>query len=83
MEIDEEQIYNKLRRLKVGKSCGPYGFHPRLNKALVSLLCNPLKLFYHTCIDNSCIPAVWRETNSSSIYKKGNKCTAKTTGPLA
>ena len=35
------------------------------------------------CIDNSCIPSVCREANITSIYKKGNKFTAKNDRPIS
>ena len=71
--IDEEDIKKRLRDLKVGKSPGPDGIHPRVLKELHEVLSIPLKIIFEESIRKSSLPEVWKTANITALFKKGDK----------
>ena len=70
-EID---IAAKLHRLKIDKSAGPDGIHPRVLKEMSASLNRPLYILFRCSLDNGKIPTAWRDAHVSPIFKKGSKC---------
>jgi len=71
--ISEEDIKNKLNDLKIGKSPGPDGIHPRILKELSEVLARPLKKIFEESVKNSRLPDVWKSANITALFKKGDK----------
>ena len=68
----DQEVYNILKDLKIDKSPGPDGFHPRLLKELAEPLAKPLKLLFSKTFSQSQIPTEWKKARISAIYKKGD-----------
>ena len=73
ISVSEQQIKNALESLKVGKSPGPDGVHPRVLKELAVQLAQPLKLLFDKTMLDGKLPSKWKEAEVSPIFKKGDK----------
>ena len=73
LEITEEKVLEKLNKLKIAKSPGPDGMHPRILKELTSVICKPLTLLYQTSVKTGLVPSEWRDAHVTAIYKKGDR----------
>ena len=71
--ITEEMVMKKLKNLKVNKSPGPDGIHPRVLFELRDQLVIPLTALYKSSIELEQIPQDWKDAYISAIFKKGNK----------
>ena len=62
-----------LSSLKICKSPGPDGIHPRLLKELSKELSLPLKLLFDLTMIKGKIPKKWKEAEVRPLFKKGAK----------
>ena len=83
INITEEQIVKKLKKLKVNKSPGPDSVHPRIINELAETLSVPLVIIYNTSIRTKTLPMDWKHANVSVIFKKGSKTTPKNYRPVS
>ena len=83
INITEEQIVKKLKKLKVNKSPGPDSVHPRVINELAETLSVPLVIIYNTSIRTKTLPMDWKHANVSVIFKKGSKTTPKNYRPVS
>ena len=83
MIIIKEKIKNKLDKLKISKSPGPDGIHPRVLKEVSISLCTPLARFFETSNKTGLLPEDWKCANITVIYKKGNKNVAGNYRPVS
>ena len=81
--LTETETQKALSSLKVNKSPGPDGIHPRLLKELSSTISVPLALLYNQSIDTGMVPSAWKEAHVCAIYKKGNKSLAGNYRPVS
>ena len=72
-EITEDIILKKLQKLKIAKSPGPDGLHPRVIKELMHVLVKPFAIIFQTSINTGTLPQEWKMSNITAIYKKGDK----------
>ena len=73
IEINEDQMYNVLKKLNSTKSPGPDKIHPRVIKELAKELSYPLHLFFNKSIKDGILPDSWKEAVVTPIFKKGSK----------
>jgi len=71
--IDCNMVEKHLKDLKVSKTPGPDGIHPRVLKELASVLAIPLAKIFQTSIDTGHVPQYWKLANVTPVFKKGNK----------
>ena len=60
-----------LNSLKIFKSPGPDGIHPKLLKECAKELALPFKILFDKTIENGHIPSKWKEAEVRPIFKKG------------
>ena len=73
VEVTEAQMLKALQSLKVDKSPGPDGLHPRVLKEVASEIAYPLTVLFNTSIKTGKIPRAWKVQEVRPIFKKGDK----------
>ena len=73
ISFGEAEIKNKLLKLKICKSPGPDGIHPRILKELNQSLALPLEILYNTSIEQGKLPSEWKSANVTPLHKKGSR----------
>jgi len=73
IEITRGMVEDKLLKLKVDKSPGPDGLHPRILKELGQVISYPLKIIFSKSLEEAHVPTAWKLANVKPIYKKGLK----------
>ena len=73
IHITPESVRKKLSNLKVHKSPGPDGLHPRILKELESTLATPLAIIFNKMITSSSLPEDFKIGEIIPIHKKGNR----------
>ena len=71
--VTEEMVSKKLKALKLSKSEGPDGFHPRILFELADVLASPLCDIFNKSISTGCVPNAWKIGEVTPIFKKGDK----------
>lgn len=69
----EESIIKQLQKLKISKSSGPDGFHPRVLKELATCIATPLNIIYRKSLDSGELPTQWKQGQVTPIFKKGDR----------
>ena len=78
-----DDVEKKLENLKIGKSPGPDGIHPRVLKELAKELKMPLFIIFRKSLDTGILPKVWKIANVSPIFKKGSRHLAANYRPVS
>lgn len=73
VQFSTEVIERKLKKLKVTKSAGPDGFHPRVLCELSSSIKLPLSIIFTKSYMESRLPTEWKFAHITPIHKKGSK----------
>ena len=60
VRITENDVCEKLKRLKEDKACGPDGIHPKLLKECVEIIAIPLYLIFSKSLESGVVPADWK-----------------------
>jgi hypothetical protein len=81
--ITREMVTKILRKLKIEKSPGPDGLHPRFLKELADQLSYPITIIYQTSMRDMELPEEWKQGKISAIFKKGNRKSAKNYRPVS
>ena len=76
VRITENDVCEKLKRLKEDKACGPDGIHPKLLKECAEIIAIPLYLIFSKSLESGVVPADWKLANVSPIHKKGSRAMA-------
>ena len=71
--ITKEVVLGKLMGLKVDKSPGPDGMHPRVPKEMAGEIANALVVIYQNSLDSEVAPADWKTANVTPLFKKGGR----------
>ena len=66
----EEQVRNKLLKLKPNKSCGPDGIHVNVLRYVPALAVPLCDIFNHS-VFSGYVPQDWRDGNITPLHKKG------------
>ena len=81
--IDENMVKKKLEQLRIDKSPGADGIHPRLLKELSSLISHPLAEMFQNSLDSGIVPEDWKKANISGVYKKGSRAECQNYRPIS
>ena len=73
IEVTQDIVKKTLSKLKIGKSPGPDGIHPRVLKELLEVISLPLTIIFKTSIAHGKLPDEWKNANVTALYKKGNR----------
>ncbi|CAJ0939154.1 unnamed protein product [Ranitomeya imitator] len=71
--LTQEEVRNRLNKIKIDKSPGPDGIHPRVLRELSNVIDKPLFLIFSDSIVTGSVPQDWRIANVVPIFKKGSK----------
>ena len=83
VRITENDVCEKLKRLKEDKACGPDGIHPKLLKECAEIIAIPLYLIFSKSLESGVVPAEWKLANVSPIHKKGSRAMASNYRPVS
>ena len=73
ISINEENMLQVLKNLKISKSPGPDGIHPRILRELCHELAHPLLSLFNKTVQDGELPSSWKEAEVKPIFKKGSK----------
>ena len=73
IKLTEESNRNALKELKVNKSQGPDGVHPRVLRELADHIAFPLYKIITRSMREGKIPDIWRKAEVRSTFKKRKK----------
>ena len=71
--VSRNKVLKLLKALRVDKSPGPDGIHPRILRELAVTLATPLQILFSASLTRGEVPTQWREATVVPIYKKGDK----------
>ena len=83
LTICEKDLIDALKSLKVCKSPGPDGIHPRVLKELANELAPPLLKLFNKTVKVGKLPKSWKTAEVRPIFKKGNKATPGNYRPVS
>ena len=83
--IDKDKVKKLLQNLKENKAMGPDNIHPKLLKFLGENdnFVEALTQLLNKCVDQECIPAVWKSAMVVPIHKKGSVHKAENYRPVS
>jgi len=70
IEIQPAEAYKKLANLKVEKSPGPDGMHPRVLQEMANVLDIPLVILYNKSINDGILPEDWKCASVNNFQKR-------------
>eukprot|EP00061_Rhincodon_typus_P003763 g20910.t1 len=68
--ITKEVVLGKPVELKVDKSPGPDGMHPRVLKEMAGVTANATVVIFQNFLDTGVVPADWKTANVTPLFKK-------------
>jgi hypothetical protein len=83
INLNPETLKKVMDSLKINKSPGPDGVHPRTLYELRDILCRPLSIIFNTSLCMQELPKDWKIANVTAIYKKGSKKVAGNYRPVS
>jgi len=75
--FSEADIAEALSRLREDKAAGPDDLSPRLLLWIKDQISYPLFLLFRKSLDEGIVPADWKLSNVSPIFKKGSRTLAE------
>ena len=73
LDITEYDVLNKLAKIKVDKSPGVDGIHPKLLFELRHELAKPIAELFTKSLSQGDVPRDWRDASITALFKKGNR----------
>ena len=83
IDITEDMVLKKFKKLKINKSPGPDQMHPRVLKEISLSILKPVTKIFQTSIRTKTVPAKWKHANVSAIFKKGKKILPENYRPVS
>ena len=71
--ITKEKVLGKMKGLKVDKSPGPDGLHPRVLKEIAEEIVEALAVIFQESLDAGRAPEDWKVANVTPLFKKGGR----------
>ena len=81
--INRERVLKVIRQLKINKSPGIDGIHPRVLKELDEIISHPITIIYKKSVESSELPRQWKDAEITPIYKKEDKSLPKNYRPVS
>ena len=82
-DISRERVLKVIKQLKINKSPGIDGIHPRVLKELEEVISNPTTLIYQKSVNSSQLPKQWKDAEITPIFKKENRSLPKNYRPVS
>ena len=73
VDMTADKIGKCLNKIKVNKTPGPDGWHPRILKEISNEIIVPLEIIFKKSITTGDVPSEWKLANVTPIFKKGAK----------
>ena len=83
IDLTEDMVLNKLKKLKINKSPGPDAIHPKVIQEIAESINTPITLIFRASLKLRELPDQWKHASVCAIFKKGTKTKPKITGQLA
>ena len=77
INLTQETVLKKLRKIKVNKSPGPDKLHPRVLHEVSISISGPLADIFATSIHTKKLPDEWKHAHVSVIFEKRKKNSSK------
>lgn len=58
--ITQEEVIKSLRRVKVGKTCGPDNINVIVSRSFIEQLADPFFNTFQYSLDHSIVPTIWK-----------------------
>ena len=71
--VTQQQIRNKIRKLRKDAAPGPDGITPSILQRLEESVVVPLEIIFNMAIESGDLPQDWKIANVTPIFKKGTK----------
>ena len=71
--INREKVEKKLKALKPKSAPGPDSISPAVLHSMADILSEPLASIFAKCQQEGVVPADWKLSNVTPIFKKGSK----------
>ena len=81
--INRERVLKAIKNLKINKSPGIDGIHPRVLKEIAEVISDPIALIYKKSLDESELPRQWKDAEITPIYKKEQRNLPKNYRPVS
>eukprot|EP00061_Rhincodon_typus_P000987 g13375.t1 len=81
--ITKEKVLVKLIGLKVDKSPGPNGLHPRALKEIAEEIVAALVVIFQESLESRRVPEDWKIANVTPLFKKGIRQKMKNNRPIS
>ncbi len=72
-DINQDDVFDRLKRLDVNKAMGPDNVHPHVLKHCAGSLTIPLSIIFQESIALGKLPIQWRSSNVTALFKKVDK----------
>eukprot|EP00061_Rhincodon_typus_P012507 g38282.t1 len=69
--ITKEKLLERLKGLKVYKTPGPDGPHPRVLKEIAEVIVEALVVIFQESLESRRVPQEWKFANVTPLFKKG------------
>lgn len=73
INITEEVVCKKLKKLDINKSYGPDRVPPVVLQKLADVLTTPLTIIFQNSLEQGKVPLDWKRANISALFKKGKR----------
>ena len=73
VSMAKEKIKRCIEKLKINKTPGPDGWHPRILKEIKEEIVIPLEIIFKKSVLTGEVPREWKLANVTPIFKKGDK----------
>lgn len=81
--IDEEEVRNRLGKLKDSKAIGPDEIHPKVLKECAGELSVPVAKLFRLSLSRAEVPLDWKKAHVCPIFKKGSVKLAENYRPVS
>ena len=83
LSVSELGVFDKLSKLKVDKSPGPDGIHPRVLYEIKTQITTALTCIFQLSLGTGQLPEDWKKSTIIVIHKKGSKSDVANYRPIS
>ena len=81
--LNRDRVLKVIQNLKINKSPGIDGIHPRVLKEIAEIISYPITIIYKKSVAASELPSQWKDAEITPIYKKDAKNLPKNYRPVS